>query len=137
MIRKKMITGTCECCGQTQMVDVGDLVIGEIVEDPEKLEQDVANRRATDRCGCPESQKLTAWRKVVGCIERICGPECQDMGFKEVSDETQQKIKMIARCVFDGDIEKAVLTVRDSQFKIEEFADTARVTRKATLEIGD
>lgn len=130
----KMIEGVCKGCGQAQMVKINE---DEFMT--EAGEKEKADKLATARCGCPESQKIAAWDQALGTINRVCAEDLEKLGFVKVSPEARAAITAAAAMVFEDRIDTAGLEVADSKITIKKKSDglNLSIIRKSTLEVGN
>lgn len=130
----KMIEGVCKGCGQAQMVKIDE---DEFMT--EAGEKEKADKLATARCGCPESQKIAAWDQALGTINRVCAEDLEKLGFIKVSQEAKESIIGAAVMVFEDRIDTAGLEVADSKITIKKKSDglNLSIIRKSTLEVGN
>ena len=130
----KMIEGVCKGCGQAQLVKV-NVYEGDTEED----QKERANKTATAKCTCEESQRIAAWDKAVGTISRVCAEDLEKLGFIKVSPEAKEAIIGAAAMVFEDRIDTAGIEVAESKITIKKKSDGLHLSiiRKSTLEIGD
>lgn len=116
-----MIEGICKGCGQTQLVKADN-----------NLDADI---QATKKCGCEQGADIRARWKIRRAIDFCCGTASIERGFEALEQREKDAINHIAQEIYDGLLEKVVITAGASQITLAKKGEGVNVTRKANLEI--
>lgn len=108
-IEMDYMNGVCKGCGQVIIVEAAD--------------QQDADIKATDRCGCHESRLIKNRVRIRNTITDLCGEAAEERGFQWLDTELTELIINLAELTQLGRVESAQLRAGDSVIKIRTNAD--------------
>lgn len=88
-------TGTCQFCGQMQMMDV-----------PEGWAQEDVDAYIVEHCECKEAQAYTKLKKREEALDKSIETTFREGGGTFLPDETRDLLKEAARLIMTGDLEQ-------------------------------
>lgn len=115
----KNYTGKCEYCG---------MEMGVMAES-----QKQANEIASKECDCGGGRIAEKKKMLMVNIEDLCGPECAELGFRPVGDETLQLIQRVGCMVVEARLQNATVKVDGTEVSIK-GGEKIKVKRKYTYE---
>lgn len=119
----EMMKGECKFCGQMQNVEAEN--------------QEDADAKATELCGCDLANKQKQHDEVIKKINDMCFAPKADTGFQPVAEDTYKLICILADKVIDQDIEAVKLELSDRTVKINVNAKgVVKFRQRRIIEIG-
>lgn len=122
MEKIETLTGTCQFCGQTKLLQAYD--------------QEQADRMATENCDCPGGKIAKREKLVTERLNELIGEEAPDNGWDPVSREAYDLILELAFLVVEGKMESAAIRIDRTNLKIRNAGGKIIVERAKSVKQG-